>query len=137
MEYQSGQVVYSKSGHDKGDTLMVLFVEGAYVYLADGKRRKIEKPKRKKMIDHCQNDTQNNTDQYSAECQLQCNTQTVPKIFPSIILNEVHIKLLLDSFPPGLYSFQKKSSFFPVMPKQGRFPVPGSWFLFCFKIILL
>ena len=50
MEYQSGQVVYSKSGHDKGDTLMVLFVEGAYVYLADGKRRKIEKPKRKKMI---------------------------------------------------------------------------------------
>ena len=31
MEYQSGQVVYSKSGHDKGDTLMVLFVEGAYV----------------------------------------------------------------------------------------------------------
>ena len=43
MEYQSGQVVYSKSGHDKGDTLMVLFVEGAYVYLA-------EKPKRKKMI---------------------------------------------------------------------------------------
>ena len=35
MEYQSGQVVYSKSGHDKGDTLMVLFVEGAYVYLAD------------------------------------------------------------------------------------------------------
>lgn len=42
MEYQSGQVVYSKSGHDKGDTLMVLFVEGAYVYLADGKRRKIE-----------------------------------------------------------------------------------------------
>ena len=34
MEYQSGQVVYSKSGHDKGDTLMVLFVEGAYVYLA-------------------------------------------------------------------------------------------------------
>lgn len=50
MEYQSGQVVYSKSGHDKGDTLIVLFVEGAYVYLADGKRRKIEKPKRKKMI---------------------------------------------------------------------------------------
>ena len=35
MEYQSGQVVYSKSGHDKGDTLMVLFVEGAYVLDAD------------------------------------------------------------------------------------------------------
>ncbi|HIY04774.1 MAG TPA: KOW domain-containing RNA-binding protein [Candidatus Anaerotignum merdipullorum] len=50
MEYQSGQVVYSKSGHDKGDVLIVLSVEGNYVYLADGKRRRLEKPKRKKKI---------------------------------------------------------------------------------------
>lgn len=50
MEYQIGQVVYSKSGHDKGDALMVFSVEGDYVYLVDGKRRTLEKPKRKKMI---------------------------------------------------------------------------------------
>lgn len=50
MEYQSGQVVFSKNGHDQGDILIVLSVEGAYVYLADGKRRKLEKPKRKKKI---------------------------------------------------------------------------------------
>ena len=55
MEYQSGQVVYSKSGHDKGDTLMVLFVEGAYVYLADGKRRKIEKDVYKRQIQEQKN----------------------------------------------------------------------------------
>ena len=28
MEYQIGQVVYSKSGHDKGDMQMIIAVEG-------------------------------------------------------------------------------------------------------------
>lgn len=50
MEYQNGQMVYSKSGHDKGDVLVVVGVEGQYLQLADGKRRKLEKPKRKKII---------------------------------------------------------------------------------------
>lgn len=50
MEVQIGQVVYSKSGHDKGDALMVFSVEGEYVYLVDGRRRRLGKPKRKKMI---------------------------------------------------------------------------------------
>ncbi len=50
MEVQIGQVVYSKSGHDKGNALMVFSVEGEYVYLVDGRRRKLEKPKRKKTM---------------------------------------------------------------------------------------
>ena len=50
MEYQIGQVVYSKSGHDKGDVQMIIRVEGEYLLLADGKRRKLEKPKRKKKM---------------------------------------------------------------------------------------
>lgn len=50
MEYQIGQVVYSKSGHDKGDVQMILAVEGEYLLLADGKRRRLEKPKRKKKM---------------------------------------------------------------------------------------
>lgn len=50
MEYQIGQAVYSKSGHDKGDLLMIVSVEGMYVWLADGKCRKLAKPKRKKII---------------------------------------------------------------------------------------
>ena len=50
MEYQIGQVVYSKSGHDKGDVQMIVAVEGEYLFLADGKRRKLEKPKRKKKM---------------------------------------------------------------------------------------
>ena len=50
MEYQIGQVVYSKSGHDKGDVQMIIAVDGDYLLLADGKRRKLEKPKRKKKM---------------------------------------------------------------------------------------
>ena len=50
MEYQIGQVVYSKSGHDKGDVQMITAVEGEYLFLVDGKRRKLEKPKRNKKM---------------------------------------------------------------------------------------
>ena len=50
MEYQIGQVVYSKSGHDKGDVQMIIAIDGDFLLLADGKRRKLEKPKRKKKL---------------------------------------------------------------------------------------
>ena len=53
MEYQIGQVVYSKSGHDKGDVQLIHSIKGEYLYLVDGKRRTLEKPKRKK-IKHVQ-----------------------------------------------------------------------------------
>ena len=53
MEYEAGQIVYSKSGHDKGKIFIILSVEGEYVYLADGKCLSLEKPKRKK-IKHIQ-----------------------------------------------------------------------------------
>lgn len=50
MEYQIGQIVYSKSGHDKAEAMMILSVEDRYLYLVNGKTRKLVKPKRKKMI---------------------------------------------------------------------------------------
>ena len=46
--FQIGQIVFSKSGRDKGTALIVLSSEGEYVYLADGKVRPISKPKKKK-----------------------------------------------------------------------------------------
>ncbi|MCD8037304.1 MAG: KOW domain-containing RNA-binding protein [Clostridiales bacterium] len=49
MEYTVGQVAYSKSGHDKGDAFVIFDAEGEYVYLVDGKNRRIEKPKKKKL----------------------------------------------------------------------------------------
>lgn len=47
-EYVIGQLVFSKSGHDKGRLFIIVDIEGEYLYLADGKVRKIEKPKKKK-----------------------------------------------------------------------------------------
>lgn len=50
MEFQRGQVVRSKAGHDKGDYQVIIAVELPYLILCDGKRRRLEKPKRKKAI---------------------------------------------------------------------------------------
>lgn len=44
-----GSIVLSKAGRDKGTLLMVLAVEDNFVILADGRGRKIEQPKRKKL----------------------------------------------------------------------------------------
>ena len=38
LEYQIGQVVYSKSGHDQGDVQMICAIEGEYLLLANGRR---------------------------------------------------------------------------------------------------
>ena len=48
MEYTKGQVVYSISGRDKTMPFIVLAEEGDYLYLADGKLRTLEHPKKKK-----------------------------------------------------------------------------------------
>ena len=45
-----GQVVFSKSGRDKGLPFIVVGLEGNYIWLADGKHRRAEKPKMKKRM---------------------------------------------------------------------------------------
>ena len=47
MEIVKGTVVKSVAGHDKGSFYTVVDVSDGVVYIADGKRRKLEKPKRK------------------------------------------------------------------------------------------
>lgn len=47
MQLQKGMVVYSTAGKEKGGFYVVTAMEGGYVLLADGKRRTLEKPKRK------------------------------------------------------------------------------------------
>ena len=49
MEVQRGQIMRSLAGHDKGDFQVVVKLEGAFAYMADGKRRKLEDPKKKKL----------------------------------------------------------------------------------------
>ncbi len=43
-----GQLVTSLAGRDKAILFAVLKVEGEYIYLADGRNRKTETPKKKK-----------------------------------------------------------------------------------------
>lgn len=51
--YTKGQVVFSKSGRDKNKAFIIVDIDGQYLYLADGRIRKLEKPKKKK-IKHVQ-----------------------------------------------------------------------------------
>ena len=48
MEVDKSSLVVSKAGRDQGQLFYVVDTDEQYVYLADGKSRKLEKPKRKK-----------------------------------------------------------------------------------------
>lgn len=50
MEIIEGAVVFSKAGRDKGKKFLVLSLENNYAFIADGDLRKVEKPKKKKLI---------------------------------------------------------------------------------------
>ena len=50
MEIVAGQIVRSLAGHDKGEFFVIKSSDEKYVYLCDGKSRKLENPKKKKKI---------------------------------------------------------------------------------------
>ena len=52
-ENMVGMFATSKAGHDKGQMYIIIKEEGNFVYLADGRTRTLEKPK-KKRIKHLQ-----------------------------------------------------------------------------------
>ena len=57
-----GSFVVSLSGRDEGKIMIVLANEGEYLFLVDGKERKVEKPKKKKvkhaaLLDYFEEDT--------------------------------------------------------------------------------
>ena len=47
MEIKAGSVVLSLAGHDKGRAMVVTQIDGGVVFVADGKERKLDKPKKK------------------------------------------------------------------------------------------
>ena len=49
MEIAASNIVRSVAGRDQGKLFIVLAVEGEYLLLADGKRRKVSRPKAKKL----------------------------------------------------------------------------------------
>ena len=48
MQSHVSDIVLSLSGRDKGKRLLVVREDDTYLYLADGKGRRVENPKRKK-----------------------------------------------------------------------------------------
>ena len=50
MEWVRGRVARSLAGHDKDSFLVVIEVAPPYGVVADGKRRPLERPKRKKLF---------------------------------------------------------------------------------------
>lgn len=51
MNIEIGSVVMALAGREKGSVYVAVGQDGGFVYLADGKERKLEKPK-KKSIKH-------------------------------------------------------------------------------------
>ncbi len=49
MEIRVGSIVKSASGHDKGIYHAVVKLEGDFAYIADGKHRHIDNPKKKRL----------------------------------------------------------------------------------------
>lgn len=49
MEIHRSDIVLSEAGRDKGMLFFVIDTDGVYVSLANGKERKLEHPKRKKL----------------------------------------------------------------------------------------
>ena len=48
MEIDRSSLIVSKAGRDKGQLFFVIDTDDQFVYLADGKGRRLESPKRKK-----------------------------------------------------------------------------------------
>jgi hypothetical protein len=48
--FTPGRIVTSKAGHDRGSTYMVVATDQDYVYVADGRLKRVGSPKRKKSI---------------------------------------------------------------------------------------
>ena len=48
MELQTGMLVESRAGHDKGSLYVIMDKDDKFVYVCDGKVRTVDHPKRKK-----------------------------------------------------------------------------------------
>lgn len=47
MEIKAGSVIISSAGHDKGRFMLVVGADGGWIFVADGKERKLLNPKKK------------------------------------------------------------------------------------------
>lgn len=50
MDFKTGQIVKAKAGRDKNGFFIIKEIDGQYAYIVNGKSRKVESPKKKKLI---------------------------------------------------------------------------------------
>lgn len=58
MKFNIGEIVQSTAGRDKNECFIIIKLDNRFVYIANGKERKLAKPKRKnikhlKTVDKC------------------------------------------------------------------------------------
>lgn len=70
MSIVKGSIVRAKAGRDKGGFFVVLDSDGVYAVIADGRRRTVERPKRKKLI-HLENTSSVAKGSYKTNPQLR------------------------------------------------------------------
>ena len=87
MSVSVGQVVFAKAGRDKGNVFIVISLQDEYLYLVDGKRRTLDKPKKKK-VKHVQ------PANYVANVTMDCRA-----------LQDADIRKELKAFATGLSQF--------------------------------
>ena len=50
MDFKTGQIVKAKAGRDKDGFFIIKEIDGQYAYIINGKSRKVDSPKKKKLI---------------------------------------------------------------------------------------
>lgn len=50
MDFKTGQIVKAKAGRDKNGFFIIKEIDGQYAYIVNGKSRKVDSPKKKKLI---------------------------------------------------------------------------------------
>ena len=50
MDIKTGTFVISKAGRGKGRLFITLYVEGSFAWITDGKTRRLDNPKKKKLM---------------------------------------------------------------------------------------
>ena len=81
-----GTIVFSKKGRDKGKAMAVLNVMDEYLFLADGKSRPIENPKKKKFKHVQPTNTEINL---SPECGRALQNADIRKQIQRFLLKQV------------------------------------------------
>lgn len=82
--YTKGQVVYSKKGRDKGKAFIVYDCNEEYAFLVDGDLRKLEKPKKKKLM--------------HVQMTKHIDNEVKKKLDENLYLNNADIKKALEAY---------------------------------------